>query len=542
MTAKSQAQERLIIASTSALALVIWIFQALHWNSLLDGDAALYSLMSTQVLKGQQFLYTAGQAHGGTPLVYLRAAAFKIFGITQFTGFFINGLVLIASGALWSCFAFRVAGPLACLSVGLLTAIGSEPLAQYSMTDYYVLSFFAGGLMLCSAQSLSTRVRLSGQATFWIGVLTGFAFYICRFTPLYAMLATAFFLTLSPALRSAMLLPAPRELVRTRGVKGLLSKLLLVTFAVNTLLFFPAFFTSDAFLGVNAEAALKLSVKLALAVWLLHRWPLLIKTRRPLLFVAGALMGMLPHFAFVILHPGHVDRTTGLVRWSDFAPLLSTVPLNIGSNFARAAPLTFGMAGAFAALALVALGFTGRDKKLKRLLVIGLVAGVLPAVASWVLIHTYMYFKVQYIYPALLPLYLCLGLAVASARWKTPALGLVGVILLCGCVDLYANFTKPNYRTTSGILELMREWGVDKGSGDYDSTYDIMWAYGNAITLDPLHASRLPRLRAEVEASPRIAYIYREGDTVPDEKRGYQVLRSARLNNGYTLEMLSKSK
>ncbi|MBI3556426.1 MAG: hypothetical protein HY074_09205 [Deltaproteobacteria bacterium] len=542
MSVKNRAQERLLIGSTAALALVIWFFQSLHWHSMMDGDTSIFPLMSTEVLKGHHFIYTAGQAHGGTPLVYLRALVFRIFGVSQFTAVFLNGLVLVASGVLWSCFAYRLAGPLTCLAVGLLTAIGSEPLAQYSLTDYYVLSFFAGGLMLNAAIALSARVRMSHTAAFWLGGLTGFAFYICRFTPLYALLATAFYLSLSPSTRSAALLPAARELYRTRGIKGIVSKLLLVGLAVNTLLIFPAFFTSDSFLGVNAEAALKTSAKLALALWLLHRWPLLLKTTRPLIFAAGATLGMVPHFAFALTHPEHIDRTTGLVRWSDFAPLVSSIPFNVGSNFARAAPLTWGLAGAIAALLLLALGFTGRNAKLKRWLAIGLVAGVLPAIASWVLIHTYMYFKVQYFYPGLMPLYLCLGLAVASSRWKPPALALLGIVLLTGCIDLYASFSKPNYRINSGILETMHEWGVDKGTGFYDSTYDVMWALGNQVTLDPLHASRFPLLHDQVTAAPRIAYIFHEGDDVPEAKSEYKIERTRHLPNGYTLELLSKSR
>ena len=539
---RDRAQERLIIGMTSALTLVLWVFQSLHWGSILDGDSSIFSLMSTEVLKGHHFLYTAGQAHGGTPLIYVRALLFKLFGISHFAGFFINGIMVAASGALWAGFAFRLAGPLAALSVGLLVAVATKVFAQISLTDYYVLSLLTGGLMLNAAAMLAKRSELSAKAAFWLGGLTGFSFYICRFTPLYALLATAFYFALSPTTRLAVMLPTPRELYRTRGVKGIASKALLLAIAVNTLLIFPAFFTSDAFLGVNAEAALKLTVKLALALWLLHRWPLLIMSIRPLLFIAGAALGMLPHFAFQYVHPEHVDRTTGLVRWNDFAPLISDIPFNIGANFTRTAPFTYGLAGAVAAALLLALGFTGLDSNRKRWLKIGLAAGLLPPLASWVLIHTYMYFKVQYFYPAYLPLYLCLGFAVASSRWKAPALACLSVILLAGSVDLYSNFTAPNYRTTSGILELMQEWGVDKGSGEYDSSYETMWTYETAVTFEPLHNGRFPKLLEQIDSASRIAWVHHEGDLIPREKLAYTVLRTSKLNNGYTIELLSKTK
>src|SRR5262245_44243966 len=140
-------RERFVILGTLAATLLVWVFQALNWHALLDGDAALYSLMSLDALDGRHLLYTAGQSHGGTiPLVYLRAGLFKIFGVSHFLGFFINGVVVAGAAALWARFAFRLSGPVAGLVTGLLCAVGSQVLAQYSLTDYYAFSLFLGGV------------------------------------------------------------------------------------------------------------------------------------------------------------------------------------------------------------------------------------------------------------------------------------------------------------------------------------------------------------------------------------------------------------
>src|SRR4051794_11690358 len=75
---------RLIICGTFALSALVWALISMHWYAILDGDAALYSLMSLDVLGGHHHLYTVGQSHGGTPLVYLRAALFALFGPSHF--------------------------------------------------------------------------------------------------------------------------------------------------------------------------------------------------------------------------------------------------------------------------------------------------------------------------------------------------------------------------------------------------------------------------------------------------------------------------
>ncbi|MBI3541987.1 MAG: hypothetical protein HY075_01750, partial [Deltaproteobacteria bacterium] len=339
--------ERPILVAVVALVLGVWVVQATHWNSLLDADSALYSLMSTQVLKGYHYVYTCGQAHGGTPLVYLRALLFRLFGASHFLGFYVNGAMVAVAAALWARFAFRLAGPVAALVTGTLAAVGSQIFAQYSLTDYYVLSLVAGGLMLDAAWVLARRERIATRSLFWLGLLGGFSFYVCRFTPLYALLAFAYFLAHTDAVRRASWLPTLTDLKRARHARGWLTKLLVVAFVVNSILFFPAFLTDDRFLGINAESTLKLSFKLLAALWFVHRWPLAVRAPlRVLTFAAGAVLGFSPHFLFLKLHPEINDRLTGLVRWSDLAPKLPKILDLVGADFSRSAPLTIGLAGA----------------------------------------------------------------------------------------------------------------------------------------------------------------------------------------------------
>lgn len=278
-----------ILVAAFGLTLLVWTLECTHWWVHLEGDNPLYTIMSLEVLKGHQFLMTAGQSHGGTLLVYIRAGLFWLFGVSQFTGFFLNGFVVAVAVVLWARIALLTAGPVAALVMAVLGAVSTECAVRVSCTDYYALSLVMGGLMLNVAHALASDRKISLKEIFGLGFLIAFSWYVCRLTALYMVPAVIFYLTLTSARRRALLLPARRELKKKS------SRVLVIAFSVASVLVVLAYLTSDRFMGVNAESTLKIALLLAFMIWLKHRWRLFILyPANWLVFIIGAFLGYLP--------------------------------------------------------------------------------------------------------------------------------------------------------------------------------------------------------------------------------------------------------
>jgi hypothetical protein len=154
-----------------------------------------------------------------------------------------------------------------------------------------------------------------------------------------------------------------------------------------------------------------------------------------------------------------------------------------------------------------------------------------------------MYFMVQYFYPGVMPLYLAFGLAAAATRYRWVAVAAFVPVLVAGVVDAHWIAGKSDVLGSSGIREQMVAWNVGIGTGDYDSTYDIMWANRNSIMLEPMHQGRMPRYRAILDAAPRFVHVYRPGDAIPPELStpDFKIVERAELKNGYSLELISRT-
>ncbi|MEW6056689.1 MAG: hypothetical protein AB1540_08745 [Bdellovibrionota bacterium] len=529
---------RVILATSFVLSLMVWLIHSMHWWVHLEGDNPLYSVMSMEVLRGKHFFVTAGQVHGGTPLVYLRAFLFSIFGISTFLGFFVSGVVIALSVVLWARFAFLVAGPVAGWVMGVLGAIGTEGFVRPALTDYYGVSLLTGGLLLNAALALAKRPSFTFRSSFLIGLLAGFAIYICRFSFLYILSAALFFFALIPASRRNELFPT--------GIKksDLLGRVLFYASIAGLLLSIVAFFVSDRFLGINAEKTLKYSVVGFAVAWLSQRWKLVLK-KAPMLLLAGLgfILGLLPELAYRLTHPAHADRVTGLVRWGDIASLLGQLPFRIGFNFSFYHPLTLGLFAVFCWLVVLGLGWYS---KRRLLYAAAFISAILP-IGAWFGIHTYMYLVVQYFFPAFFPLYLALAIAVALSKSQKLAAAFVVPVALIGLSDVILNTRQPNPFQESRILERLQEWqdkyDVKMGFGHYPSNYNLMFAAEGRWKIPFFEADeRFPGFQDEVRREKRIFYIRKDGDRrEPLDISRYRVLDQARLSHGFEIKVLEKT-
>ena len=210
--------ERMLLVLGIFLTLAVWIVHASYWWVHLEGDNPLFPLMSIQILKGHHFLVTAGQAHGGTYLAYVRALLFFCFGVSHFLGIYINGIVIAVAVALWARFVYRVAGTTSALVFIVLSGIGNEMFVRLSATDYYALSLVCGGLLLNTSEYFSRQKAHSLKHWFLAGILLGTSLYICRFTMLYFLVAALFFFVLCDDSIRKKTLPTMRELLKPLSV------------------------------------------------------------------------------------------------------------------------------------------------------------------------------------------------------------------------------------------------------------------------------------------------------------------------------------
>jgi hypothetical protein len=529
--------ENRVIAWAAALSVAVWTMHSLLWWVHLEGDAPLYPILSLKVLEGRQYLMTEGQAHGGTLLIYLRAALFKLFGVSHFIGFFVNGAFVAAGVALWTRFAARYAGLTGALVTGTLAAIATERFARAACTDYFAFTALSSGLMLNLALDFARKPRVSARDAALAGALTGFSWYICRFSALYLLAAAGFYLAALPPERRALFVPSRRELFR-----GALNRLLAVATVVLAALSVVAFFTNDSFLGINAESNLKVAVALALATWLRHRFPVVLSALPRLAAAAGGfLVGYAPELLFKIL-VGTKDRATGLVRWRDLEPMLPEIPSRLGINFSFYYPLTLGLVSAACALALLCLG--ARRKGFLPVL-----APVVLAFGAWVSIHTYMHLSPQYFFPVFLPAYLAAGFAVERSRFPRFALALSAIMLAVGVADLARNATEPNAIAEARVLERLHDWsaryGVTEGFGHMASNYNVMWA-GKGwpfLMRSPLLGGdeRFRGDQERVKNDARVFYLHQDSDREDLEvPPGYTVLEKASLGHGFDAFVLEK--
>lgn len=529
--------DRAILLITTIAGLATWTLHSIFWWAHLEGDAPLYPFLSVRVLEGQHFLMTEGQAHGGTLLIYLRAALFKIFGVSHFIGFFVNGIFATAGAVLWSRFALKYSGKTAALVMGLLGAVATERFARSACTDYFVFTLFSSGLMLCFAEAMARKPQITRRDALAAGLLIGFSWYICRFSAMYLVAAFVFFLAMVPEARRFYWVPRASELWN-----GLANKALVTVTAIGLGLSAIAFFANDQFLGINAESNLKIFIVVGALTWLKLRFrQALGALSHGALLLVGALITLSPEIAFKRI-VAVKDRSTGLVRWRDLEPLVKEIPVRIGENFAFYHPSSWGIVAAVCGFALVAL-LCGKRRYFP------VVLPVVMTLAAWLCIHTYMHLPTQYFFPVFFPLYLAAGIAVAESRFRKTAIALTAVVFAVGLIDNLTNAVTPNVIARSQVIEKIEEtkakWNIshDSGFGMMPSNYNIMWAAKGKYFFPKTRDDE--RFQAEqklVWDLPRVLYVHHEKDRHPPTlPSGYEVLEELRLNDGFRLWALEKS-
>lgn len=528
--------EHLLLLGTALLGLLVWVSNSVFWWTHLEGDAPLYPIITLEVLKGHHYLMTEGQAHGGTLLIYVRAALFWLFGVSHFLGFFVNGLFATAGAVLWARFAKRQWGLKAGVVMGLLGAVATERFARSACTDYFVFTLFSSGLMLNFAEAESRQLVVRRKAALLAGLLIGFSWYICRFSALYLVAAMLFYLSAIEPTRRRLWVPSWRELTSTNLDRTLLY-IIPSGFALSVL----AFFTDDRFLGVNAESNLKVFIALSLLVWFRHRWRCVFSSFVNILLVgAGIGIGLIPEFCFKAF-VGTKDRVTGLVRWSDIHAYSSEILPRIGENFSFYHQRSLGYVAAACGVALLALGLGQKRHWL-------VVAPVLLCLGAWLTIHTYMHLPSQYFFPVFFPLYLSAAFAVAKSRFPKTALALTTVLFGIGALDIATNAFVPNAIRESGVIESLDAWRAQyhlgtEGFGQMTSNYDIMWASKGNYFLPQFDLdSRFLERQAQVHQLERVLFVYSDTDRYALQlPPGYNVLDHKELPHGFKIFVLEKN-
>lgn len=530
---------RSIIWGCTILSLLVWAHYASVWWVHLEGDSPLYPMMSMRVLEGKHFIMTAGQSHGGTLLVYLRALLYKLFGVSQFLGFYVNGMAMALGVMLWTRFACRISGNFGGAITGILCAVGNERLVRAACTDYFAITMVTSGLMLNFSEFLSRKFEISRRDSFFIGFLLGISWYLCRFSALYAVSAFFFFAWLSPSVRSRLFIPSKSEFR-----KSVIGRLLSITLCIGLFLTVMGFFTSDRFLGVNAEANLKFTVILGAVTIFWFRWRAIIPAIDKILLVAaGAVIGLTPELYYKWFVPHNPDRVTGLVRWNDIEAMLTEIPYRIGIMFSFYSPTKWGEIAAISVLGIFFLGYFSEKKERY----IPILLQFLIALGAWFSVHTYMHMASQYFFIAMFPIYLGAGFAARRSRFRAIALILSCIILGCGLFDIKNNLASANIYEESKIAELLDQWktkwGVTSGFGQLDSDYNVMFATNGKVILPYARGDeRFPDWQDAVRKLNRILYLYHPNDRQPPWNHdGYIVLDKMELKHGFQIVVLEKT-
>lgn len=526
---------RLFVLTAALLSLTIWVFYARHWWIMAGGESSVYSLMSLRILEGKHYLMTAGQAHGGTPLAYLRASLFRIFGVSHFIGGLVNGLTIALAVALWTRFSIRWSGKkLTGAVTGLLMAVGSGQFARLAQIDYFALSLITGGLLLNLVEFMTRQERVSRLDAFCFGLLSGMTWHVWPLSFLYVIGASVIFLSSISAVRQRLYIPSRRELMN-----GKINRLLTATIVVCGFLSLMAFFTYDRFLEVNAESNARLMLILMVATVIKHRWrPALESATNFVLLALGTLLGAGPTLYFRALSPEKADHPRGLVRWQDIVDMLHAMPERIGANFSQAAPLTLGLGAAAAAVLILALGFfsSDRQKRYRAVLIM-----VLLLFASWAFLHTDVYFDQRRFFILFFPLYLAIGLAAGSSRFRKTILALALVPLVLGIYDFRINYDKPNVFAESAVIEqiksLSTRWHTSQVQAPLGLNYDLTWASLGEIKVGASASDeRFPEFQAAHRHAQRLILVQ---TGLPAESNG--LLEDIPLRHGFHVMVLEKA-